>query len=218
MPPAMDSAAQRSCALQRCSGPPTSARHQLLQSLLTERHQTLASALRRVCNEAGRAAATEVQCIPGSRNVHADLYIYASGADSKPIAVDVQVVSPSAYPSWSGKPGLAVQSGGKRKKKNFAEDVQSAHDKTLASKGLQSDSPHQEKQKPESYVDFIPFSVSSYGLLGQEAREFISLVASWLCQRWIWTVVEAEEHIRRVVLSSVMAFMGSQMLTTLHCS
>lgn len=73
-----------------------------------------------------------------------------------------------------------------------------------------------EKQQLEPTVDFIPFSISTYGLLGLEARAFISTVASWMCQRWVWSAAEAEEYIRRVILSSVMAFMGAQMLTTLN--
>ncbi|MEZ0274116.1 MAG: hypothetical protein ACAH88_04375 [Roseimicrobium sp.] len=173
------------------------------KALLTERHKTLASALQRICNEAGRATSTEVQCIPGSLSVPADVYIYINAPNTKPIAVDVAVVSP-AGDSWSAKPGQAVGSEEERKLRNFAEDLKNAQSGQGSAKS--ADSP----------VDFVPFVISSYGLLGQKARAFISFLASGLCARWIWSIREAQEYIRRVVLASVFAFMGRQMLTTLN--
>jgi hypothetical protein len=77
------------------------------RALLIERHKTMASALHRICNEAGLAASTEVQCIPGSTNVPADLYIYSSASDTKPIALDVGIISPQ-YNSWSAGQGYTM--------------------------------------------------------------------------------------------------------------
>ena len=188
------------------------------KALLVERHKTLASALHRICNEAGRAASTEVQCIPGSNSVPADLYIYPNAPDAKPIAIDVQVVSPAADTPWSAEPGRAVHQGGRKKNRKFERDVESARDKAPASDESQPEQLQSEKQELSSTVDFVPFSISTYGLLGHEARAFISMAASWMCKRWVWSVAAAEEYIRRVILSSVMAFMGAQMLTTLNCS
>ncbi|MEZ0208889.1 MAG: hypothetical protein ACAH17_01785, partial [Candidatus Paceibacterota bacterium] len=52
-------------------------------------------------------------------------YIYINAPNTKPIAVDVAVVSP-AGDSWSAKPGQSVRLEEKRKLDNFAEDLKSA--------------------------------------------------------------------------------------------
>ena len=152
----------------------------------------MASALHRVCNEAGLAASTEVQCIPGSTNVPADLYIYSSASDTKPTAVDVGVISPQ-YNSWSAEQGYTMHRMEEVKLRKYADDLKSA--------------PH---------LRFVPFVVSTYGSLGTKARSFVSYLASCLCKRVVWSLLDAQHYVRRVVQASVMAFMGAQMLTTLN--
>jgi hypothetical protein len=65
------------------------------------------------------------------------------------------------------------------------------------------------------HLVFIPFVMSCYGSLGQKAREFVSIVAAGLTQKWLWSAMEAEEYVRRVIQAAVMSFLGDQMMKTL---
>lgn len=67
-------------------------------------------------------------------------------------------------------------------------------------------------------LDFVPFIMSSYGSFGQKARSFITLLATCLCRRWVTSMVEAEDYIRSVIQSEVLAFIGDLMLRTLSSS
>ena len=129
-------------------------------------------------------------CIPGSRNIPADLYVPRAGPDARPVAVDVAVVTP--VPSWKPKPGHTLRDMESLKVGKYANDLATV--------------PH---------LVFIPFVMSCYGSLGQKAREFVSIVAAGLTQKWLWSVMEAEEYVRRVIQAAVMAFLGDQMLKTL---
>ena len=70
--------------------------------------------------------------------------------------------------------------------------------------------------KSAPHLRFVPFVVSTYGSLGAKARSFVSFLASCLCKRLVWSLLDAQHYVRRVVQASVMAFMGAQMLTTLN--
>jgi hypothetical protein len=165
------------------------------KAFLTERHKTLAAALHRICNEAGLAASTEVQCIPGSLKIPADLYIYGAAPNVKPTAIDVGVTAVTHQASWGSEHGSNIRNVERTKMNKYANDLKNAPN-----------------------LDFVPFIMSSYGSFGQKARSFITLLATCLCRRWVTSMVEAEDYIRSVIQAEVLAFIGDLMLRTLSSS
>jgi hypothetical protein len=165
------------------------------KAFLSERHKTLAAALHRICNEAGLAASTEVQCIPGSLKIPADLYIYGAPPFVKPTAIDVGVTAVTHQASWGSEHGSNIRNLEGSKMNKYANDLKNAPN-----------------------LDFVPFIMSSFGSFGQKARSFITLLATCLCRRWVTSMVEAEDYIRSVIQAEVLAFIGDLMLRTLSSS
>jgi hypothetical protein len=163
----------------------------LCRTAFTHRHNTVANALKRLCRWAGKQCLSEVQCIPGSQDVPADLYI-CDGPNGIPLAVDVAVVSPVCAMATNSlmltsKAGAYLTRQETKKLKKY-----DAHFKSV-----------------NGSIRFLPFVMSSFGgPSAGPASELLTFIARSLSQKLLLPLQSAHALVSNQVSASLMQFVS----------
>jgi hypothetical protein len=163
----------------------------LCRTGFTHRHNTVANTLKGLLHWAGKQCLSEVQCIPGSQDVPADLYI-CDGPNGIPVAVDVAVVSPICEEATStlmltSKAGAYLSR--QETKKNRKYD---SHFKSI-----------------NGSIRFLPFVVSSFGgVSAGPASELVTFTARALSQKLLMPLQSAYALVNNQISASLMQFVS----------
>jgi len=153
-----------------------------------QRHNSLAAELRQICNMAGVECMTEVQCIPGSTDVPADIYIH-NGPGGVPLAVDTSVATPlsaSILRSFHvmSKPGACIRNRESHKIGRYKEHFDSVN----------------------GSIQYLPFVMSTFGGSGLLARRLLLLLSQKLSERWGVPFESARTLVQNRISSGLMKY------------
>ena len=165
----------------------------LCRTTFIQRHNMLANRLKALCFRAGIQSVSEVQCIPGSRDVPADLYIH-SGPKDIPLAVDLAVVSPIC--------DTAVKDLNARSRSGLQlrqTEINKCHKYKAHFDGMNGS------------IRFLPFVVSTFGNIGHQAEVLIGFIAAQLAKRWRMSATSALAFVTSQVSAAVMKIIAISM-------
>jgi hypothetical protein len=153
-----------------------------------QRHNSLAAELRQICNMAGVECMTEVQCIPGSTDVPADIYIH-NGPGGVPLAVDTSVATPLSATILRSfhvmsKPGACTRNRELHKIGRYKEQFDSVN----------------------GSIQYLPFVMSTFGASGLLARRLLLFLSQKLSGRWGVPSESARRLVQNRISSGLMKY------------
>jgi hypothetical protein len=163
----------------------------LCRSAFTHRHNTVANALKRLLRWSGKQCLSEVQCIPGSTDVPADLYV-CEGPNGVPLAVDVTVVSPvcdmaSSALTLTSKAGAYLARAETKKMRKYESHFKSIN----------------------GSIRFLPFVMSSFGgAWSGQASEMVNFISRSLSSKLLMPLQSAHAMVTNQVSASLMHFVS----------
>jgi hypothetical protein len=140
---------------------------------------------------AGKQCLSEVQCIPGSTDVPADLYI-CDGPNGTPLAVDVTVVSPVGEMATNAltltsKAGTYLARVETRKMRKYESHFKSIN----------------------GSIRFLPFVMSSFGeAWSGQASELVNFIARTLSSKFVMLLQSAHAMVANQVSATLMHFVS----------
>jgi hypothetical protein len=162
----------------------------LCKSGFIHRHNAVANDLKQLCAMAGVQSQSEVQCIPGSLDVPADLYIH-NGPGNIPVAVDMAVGSPvcdsaTQHMTTMSKAGAFLK--GKEQQKTWKYKTHFA-----SMKGT---------------IHYVPFIMSTFGAVAEQASGLMTFVSRSLAERWKTPLQVAHSLVSKRISASIMKFVS----------
>jgi hypothetical protein len=162
----------------------------LCKSGFIHRHNAVANDLKHLCTMAGIQSQSEVQCIPGSLDVPADLYIH-HGPDGTPVAIDMAVGSPvcdSATQSMTTMSKAGAFLKWKEQQKAWKYKTHFA-----SMKGT---------------IRYVPFVMSTFGGVAEQASTIVGFVSRSLAERWKLPLQVAHTLVSQRISASIMKFVS----------
>jgi len=147
--------------------------------------------LKRLLCWAGKHSLSEVQCIPGSTDVPADLYI-CDGPNGIPLSVDVAVVSPVCETATNpltltSRAGTYLAKAESKKAWKYDKHFKSVN----------------------GTIRYLPFVVSSFGgVSAGPASELVTFIARSLSEKLLLPLQSAHALVSNQVSASLMHFVS----------
>ncbi len=162
----------------------------LCRTAFVHRNNTVANELKSLCCFAGLQYQSEVQCIPGSLDVPADLYI-CKGPGGIPIAVDVTVGSPVC--DSATKALTVISKAGSYLSRKETDKLYKYKEHFASVNGT---------------IQFLPFVMSSFGGVAGQAKELVSFISRALAKKMLMPLQSAHSLVSNQVSAALMNFVA----------